>query len=398
MDTVEAKQGSSDWDGKGKDGVRQLRAKLQERISRAGLPPGEDLPSIPSAFDRQCHTVFDVCRFSREELEEDRTDEPMEVKRLMETGEGLATWIHVSGVHSAEKLRAFGDLLDLHALTIEDVMNLWARPRVDINKEELFFTGRAVDIEAGSSHPKGQQVSIVLRNNLLISFAENDDDLFRAVKARLRNPLSRIRSGGTAFLAYSLIDTLVDRLLLLTEALEEIVVEMEERMLDEDDEMDPIPIGEIYRRKRQVLRLNRIAFPLRDAIHDLHDLSGEVLDTDLEIYLRDLLDHARRAAERVEHARGMLHDIQDFHSARQDSRINRTMQFLTVIGTIFVPLTFVAGVYGMNFNPEKSPWNMPLLNSYWGYPICLAGMLLFAVIMVVYFHRKGWLGDISSRR
>jgi magnesium transporter len=297
----------------------------------------------------------------------------------------------VSGVHFAEKLRAFGHHLDLHPLTIEDVMNVWARPRVDINKQELFFTGRAVDIEAGTSHPKGQQVSIVLRKNLVISFSENDDEIFQAVETRLRNPESRIRTAGSSFLAYSLIDTLVDRLLLLTEAVEEIVVEMEESMLNEDRGEESVPLGEIYRRKRQVLRLNRIAFPLRDAIHDLHDLSSVVMDSFLEIYLRDLLDHARRVAERVEHARGMLHDLHDFYSARQDAKINRTMQLLTVIGTIFVPLTFVAGVYGMNFNPEKSPWNMPLLDNYWGYPICLGGMLLFAVTMIVYFRRKGWL-------
>tara|TARA_R100000027_G_scaffold67048_1_gene64390 strand:- start:3829 stop:4998 length:1170 start_codon:yes stop_codon:yes gene_type:complete len=373
------------------DNTRKLREKLHERLSRAGLPPGEDLPEIPSAFDRQCHTTFDLFRFSPEELVEEQTDDPEEARNFFKNGEKYSTWIHVNGVHAVAKLRAFGELLDLHPLTIEDVMNLWARPRVDINKDELFFTGRAVDIESKSSHPKGQQVSIVLRQNLIISFSEREDDLFRSVKMRLHNSGSRIRSSGTAFLAYSLIDTLVDRLLLLTEAVEEIVVDMEESMLNEADNTDPVPIGEIYRRKRQVLRLNRLAFPLRDAIHDLHDLSPEVMDRSMGIYLRDLLDHSRRAAERVEHARGMLHDLQDFHSARQDNRINRTMQLLTVIGTIFVPLTFVAGVYGMNFDPQVSPWNMPLIDNYWGYPICLGGMVVFAAVMVGYFKRRGWL-------
>ncbi|MBC2600661.1 magnesium/cobalt transporter CorA [Puniceicoccus vermicola] len=367
------------------------RAELHERLERAGLPPGEDLPTIDSAFDRQCHTVFDVRRFSANELREDRTDDPFETKKLLEDSEGMATWIHVSGVHAVEKLQKLGELLDLHPLTVEDVMNLWARPRVDINKKELFFTGKAVNIDSETSHPKSQQISIVLREDLLVSFSENEEELFRSVIARLQIPNSRIRSSGASFLAYSLIDTLVDRLLILTEAVEEIVVDMEEQMLGESATDDPIPIGEIYRRKRQVLRLNRIAFPLRDAIHDLHDLSSEILDSSLGIYLRDLLDHARRAAERVEHARGMLHDLQDFHSARQDNRINRTMQLLTVIGTIFVPLTFVAGVYGMNFNPQTSPWNMPLLDNYWGYPICMAGMFLFAIAMVIYFRKKKWL-------
>lgn len=375
----------------GKEKVRELRSRLHERLSRAGLPPGEDLPELPSAFERRCHTRFTVRLFSPDELIEEETDDPETVQKLLDEKGSRDAWIHVNGVHSAEKLRKFGHLVDLHPLTIEDVMNLWARPRVDINKKELFFTGRAVDIKADSSHPKGQQVSIVMRSNLLISFSENDDDLFQAVEMRLQNPGSRIRKAGISFLAYSLIDTMVDRLLLLTEAVEEIVVEMEESLLNETELDQSVPLSEIYRRKRQVLRLNRIAFPLRDAIHDLHDLSSEVMDSFLEVYLRDLLDHARRAAERVEHARGMLHDIQDFYSARQDAKINRTMQLLTVIGTIFVPLTFVAGVYGMNFNPDDSPWNMPLIDSYWGYPICLGGMLLFAIVMIVYFRRKGWL-------
>lgn len=377
--------------GKPNEEVSALRKNLHDRLSRVGLPPGEDLPSIPSAFERKCHTTFSVYRFSKEKLREEVTDDPAMVDSLVAEKNIENIWIHVSGVHSVEKLRQLGSILGLHPLTVEDVMNVWARPRVDINNHELFFTGRAVDIEAGSSHPKGQQISIVLRGNLVISFSERDDDLFGAVQSRLRNPDSRIRTSGAPFLAYSLIDTLVDRLLVLTEAVEEIVVGMEESMLNENPENEPIPLSEIYRRKRQILRLNRIAFPLRDAIHDLHDLSAEVMDPSLEIYLRDLLDHSRRAAERVEHARGMLHDLQDFYSARQDARINRTMRLLTVIGTIFVPLTFVAGVYGMNFSPAASPWNMPLLDNYWGYPICLGGMLLFAVGMVIYFRKKGWL-------
>jgi len=368
--------------------IHRDRDLLLERIQRIGLPPGEDLPKIPSDFERQCHTLFEVRRFSKDEYVEHSTDDPTEAHRLIE-GSG-AVWIHVTGVHSAKKLRTFGDLLGLHPLTVEDVMNLWARPRVEVNKGELFFTGRAVGMNFTETQPSGQQVSLVLRENLVISFTENSEDIFKGVKSRLLAKDSRIRSGGAAFIAYSLIDTLVDRLLLVTEAIEEIVVELEDKMLDEE-EQETVPTKEIYKRKRLVLRLNRIAFPLRDAIHDLHDLCPEVMSPAMDVYLRDLLDHARRAAERVEHARGMLHDLQDFHSARQDKTINKTMQFLTVIGTIFVPLTFVAGVYGMNFNPDKSPWNMPLLNSYWGYPLCMGGMFTFAIIMVVYFRKKGWL-------
>jgi magnesium transporter len=269
-------------------------------------------------------------------------------------------------------------------------MCAWSRPKVEINTGELFFTGRAVGLDPTATRPKGQQVSIVLRHNAVISFTEDDEEIFHPVKSRLKVAGSRLRGGGSSFLAYALIDVLVDRLLVLTEAVEEIVVGLEEAMMEEAEDK-PLPVDEIYRKKRLVLRLNRLAFPLRDAIHDLNDLSAEVMAPSMDVFLRDLLDHSRRAAERVEHARGMLHDLQDFHSAKQDQRINRTMRLLTVIGTIFVPLTFVAGVYGMNFNPEASPWNMPLLDSYWGYPICLGGMLAFAVIMIIFFRRKGWL-------
>ena len=366
----------------------RLRTSLHERIQRIGLPPGEDLPMISSDFSRRCHTNFEICRFSDVSHEVEHTDDP-EKAGAATTAEGNV-WIHVTGIHSAEKLRAFGKSIGLHPLTIEDVMCAWTRPRVEINQSELFFTGRAVGLDPTGTLPKGQQISIVLRDRTVVSFAENEEDVFRPVKTRMKVEGSRIRTEGSSFLTYALIDVLVDRLLVLTEAIEEIVVGLEEAILEEAEDK-PIPVDEIYRKKRLVLRLNRLAFPLRDAIHDLHDLSPEVMAPSMDVFLRDLLDHSRRAAERVEHARGMLHDLQDFHAARQDQRINRTMRLLTVIGTIFVPLTFVAGVYGMNFNPEASPWNMPLLNSPYGYPICLAGMTIFAGVMVLFFRRKGWL-------
>lgn len=368
--------------------VHRQRTILHDRIQRIGMPPGEDLPIIPSDFSRTCHTRFHIHQFSKDACSVYDTDDPVEAGN-MASHPGY-TWIQVTGVHKAEKLRQFGEVVGLHVLTIEDVMCAWNRPRVEINKGELFFTGRAVGLDPTASRPKGQQVSVVLRERLVISFAENEEDIFAPVERRLQVEGSRVRSGGSSFLAYALIDVLVDRLLVLTESVEEMVVGLEEAMMEEPEDR-PIPIDEIYRKKRLVLRLNRLAFPLRDAIHDLHDLSPEVMAPSMEVYLRDLLDHSRRAAERVEHARGMLHDLQDFHSAKQDQRINKTMRLLTVIGTIFVPLTFVAGVYGMNFDPDVSPWNMPLIDSYWGYPLCLGGMALFAVIMIVFFRRKGWL-------
>jgi len=374
--------------GKQRSANHRQRTTLHDRVQRIGLPPGEDLPLIPSDFSRNCHTQFEIHRYSVDAVTTEVTDDPGKAGEI--AGEGGSVWIHVSGVHKAEKLRKFGEVIGLHPLTIEDVMCAWTRPRVEINKGELFFTGRAVGLDPTATRPRGQQVSVVLRKQLVVSFAENDEDIFGPVKSRLRVEGSRMRKGGSSFLAYSLIDVLVDRLLVLTEAVEEIVVGLEEAMMQEPEDQ-PIPVDEIYRKKRLVLRLNRLAFPLRDAIHDLNHLSPEVMAPTMDVYLRDLLDHSRRAAERVEHARGMLHDLQDFHSAKQEQRINKTMRLLTVIGTIFVPLTFVAGVYGMNFNPDVSPWNMPLLNSYWGYPLCLGGMLLFSILMVFFFRKKGWL-------
>ncbi len=370
--------------------AHRQRTMLHDRIQRIGLPPGEDIPFIPSDFSRHCHTEFEIRRFSKERVALENTDDPERAGAVASKTDDDDIWIHVTGVHAAEKIRAFGEKVGLHPLTIEDVMCAWSRPKVEINKGELFFTGRAVGLDPTATRPKGQQVSIVLRRNLVISFSEDGEDIFHPVIRRLEVEGGRLRAGGSSFLAYALIDVLVDRLLVLTEAVEEIVVGLEEQMMEESEDT-PVPVDEIYRKKRLVLRLNRLAFPLRDAIHDLNDLSPEVMAPSMGVYLRDLLDHSRRAAERVEHARGMLHDLQDFHAAKQDQRINRTMRLLTVIGTIFVPLTFVAGVYGMNFNPEVSPWNMPLINSYWGYPICLGGMLLFSGIMVFFFRRKGWL-------
>lgn len=371
-----------------KNSPHRLRTRIHERIQRIGLPPGEDLPLISSDFSRRCHTHFEICFFSADSCRFEKTDDPEKAGAATET-EGNV-WVHVTGIHSAEKLRAFGKKIGLHPLTVEDVMCAWTRPRMEINEGELFFTGRSVGLDPSKALQKGQQVSVVLRGKTVLSFAENDDDLFQPVKRRLKVEGSRLRTEGSSFLAYALIDVLVDRLLVLTEAVEEAVIELEEAIMEEPEDQ-PVSVDEIYRKKRLVLRLTRLAFPLRDAIHNLHDLAPEVMAPSMDVFLRDLLDHIHRAAERVEHARGMLRDIHDFHSAKQEQRINRTIRLLTVIGTIFVPLTFLAGVYGMNFNTEISPWNMPLLNSPWGYPICLGIMATFACAMVLFFRRKGWI-------
>ena len=367
------------------DSTHQLRQEFHDRWKRVGLPPGEDLPDLPSDFERRCHTRFLVTRFSIEGLREFTTEDPAEAGAEAEQ-EGT-TWIHVTGVHHAGKIRALGNAFNLEPLTIEDIMNLWSRPRLDLNDKEVFLTTRAVRLEPEEEVLHSQQVSLVVHGNTVLSFAEDDEEIFPRVRQRLRSGRSRIRRSGAGFLAYCLLDTLVDGLLATSEAIEESIVDMEENMLETDE----LPVGDLYRRKRLALGLNRMAFPLRDAVHDLHDVSDEVLGESLRPYLRDLLDHARRAAERAEHARVRLHDLQDYHHSRQDARLNRSMQTLTVIGTIFVPLTFVAGVYGMNFEPTAGPWNMPLITDPYGYPIALGGMVVFAIAMTVYFKRKGWL-------
>jgi magnesium transporter len=235
---------------------------------------------------------------------------------------------------------------------------------------------------------KSEQVSLVLGNNYLLSFQESDDPLFAPVIRRLEMKATRLRRDSIDYLAYALLDNLVDHYFAALDLISETLEKIEERVLEQPH---PSDLQSIHALRRDLIYFRKSIWSLRDGLNTLIRDDSPLISTDVKLYLRDVYDHLIQVIDNIENQREILFSLYDIYMSSLSSRMNEVMKLLTMIATIFIPLTFVAGIYGMNFNPEISLWNMPELNWVFGYPFALGLMALMAGGMLVYFRKKGWL-------
>lgn len=349
-----------------------------------GLAPGR-LPAS-SPFESTGPTKFRAFRFDETACD---VEEFVEIDRLARYADVKGTvWIQMLGITDPQIVHIVGAIFQIPMLAQEDVLAVWSRPKVEEHGDRLLAITRAVRLSLDEEGPRGQQIAIIASPGLVVSFHENDDAIFDGVEKRLKDNSGRIRKWGSGYLTYALLDTLVDRMLALSEDIEDAITELEDSVLCEGGECS---LHEVYRLKRIVVRLSRIALPMRDTMGRFEQMEHALLPETIDPYLRDLQDHCLRAGDRVEHARMILQDLQEYHHTLQERRTSEVMRVLTVVSSIFIPLTFVVGVYGMNFDTSKSGWNMPELTWKYGYPACLALMLVFTLGTIHYFRRKRWL-------
>jgi magnesium transporter len=270
---------------------------------------------------------------------------------------------------------------------MEDVVNVHQRAKVEEYDGHLFLVVRV--LLEGEKSLVTEQVSLFLGGGVLVTFQEHRDDPFDPVRERLRKGKGRIRAAGADYLAYALLDTVVDSYFPLLESLGDRLQVLEDEILDSPGKST---VAGIYQAKRDLLLMRRSIWPLREAISALLRGESDHVSPDTLIYLRDCYDHVVMVLDMVESYRDMTSGLMDFYLSSVSNRMNDVMRVLTVIATIFIPLTFVAGIYGMNFNPEASPYNMPELSWRWGYPAFWGVMVSVAVGMLIFFRRKGWLG------
>lgn len=305
------------------------------------------------------------------------------------------TWIRVTGLGDAERLVELGRILGLHPLTLEDIANLDQRPKSEVFGDDRLLFLRGCDEQVSDEMPlRTWQEAVLLRPGLVITFAEGPSDLFEPVLGRIRQGNPRIRSLGADYLAYALLDAVVDRYLLVLDSFRDLLDAMEETILDESVDLD---LQRLHRVRRDLLRLQRLVPPVAPILAELAsppahlspDEAGPVFDRQVRVFLRDCQDHALRAADLVGAFRDLAGDLLDLHLSVVGYRTNEVMKVLTMIATLFIPLSFLAGLYGMNFD-TSSPWNLPELGWRYGYPALLSVMGVVAVALLVYFRRKGW--------
>jgi len=301
------------------------------------------------------------------------------------------TWINVDGLGDGATIEELGQLFKLHRLALEDVVNVHQRAKVEEYGDLLFIVARMADLACGAAT---EQLSMFVGSNFVLTFQEEPGDCWNLVRERIRKGVGRIRSAGPDYLAYALLDASIDAYYPVLESLGERLDALEEVVL-----LTPTRqiIDQIHAMKGDLLHLRRAVWPHREAIAHLLRDSTPVITEQTRIYLRDCYDHVVQIIDLVETYRELTADLKDLYMSAVSNRINETMRVLTIVSTIFIPLTFIAGIYGMNFDPDSSPWNMPELRWYLGYPLSLAIMAATALGMLIYFRRQGWIGTGGSK-
>ena len=292
------------------------------------------------------------------------------------------TWINVDGVHQLENIEQIGIHFKIHPLVLEDIVNTGQRPKMEDFDNYLFIVLKMLYYDVTENETKTEQVSLILSANYVISFQETEGDVFDPIRERLRIDRGRVRKMGADYLAYSLIDAIVDNYFMVLEKIGEKIEDIEDDMIK-----NPTPevLQTIHRLKRELIFLRKSVWPLREVISRLERWESPLIAKSIDIYLRDVYDHTIQVIDALETFRDMLSGMLDIYLSSVSNRMNEVMKVLTIIATIFIPLTLVAGIYGMNFK------YMPELDTPWGYPMVYIIMLAVSAVMLIYFRRKKWL-------
>jgi magnesium transporter len=296
-------------------------------------------------------------------------------------------WLDVEGI-DPPVISELGARLGIHPLALEDVEHTGQRPKMEEFGDSLFFVVDHFRFDPEGYVLEKQQVSLVLKSDVLLSVQERGGSLFDPVRDRIRGGKPRIRGGGTDYLAYALIDTVVDHVFPVLEDLGDSLEELETELLEQPSEDH---LAWLHILKRHLLLLRKSVWPLRDMLNQLLRSENELIQPETRVYLRDVVDHVNLIIDIIETYREMASSLVDLYLSSISNRMNEIMKVLTIIATIFIPLSFVAGLYGMNFDPQVSPLNMPELHWYWGYPFALSVMASMAIGLLAFFRRKKWL-------
>lgn len=353
-----------------------MRRFIIKRSKKAGLPPG----TLVHIGEHKTEKVrINVIDYDEKQLNE---MEALTIETCFPFRDSpTVTWINIDGVHQVDIIEKLGSCYNLHPLLLEDILNTEQRPKMEDFGDYLFLVLKMLEIDENGVI-EAEQVSLVLGPNYVISFQEHEGDVFNAVRERIRKNKGRVRKSGADYLAYALMDSIVDNYFLILEQIGE-RIEATEQQLTENP--TPETLHAIRDLKREMIFLRKSVWPLREVINTLQRGESPLIHESLGVYLRDVYDHTIQIIDTVESLRDMISGLLDVYLSSISNRMNEVMKVLTIFASIFIPLTFVAGVYGMNFK------FMPELEWGWGYFAVLCVMALTAGTLLVYFRRKKWL-------
>jgi magnesium transporter len=350
---------------------------VKKRSKKAGFPPGTIVHIGNKRTEKTKITIVD---YNEEQFQE------KEAKSIKECfpykDKPTVTWINIDGVHEVKIIEELGKNYNFHPLILEDIVDTDQRPKIKDFGDYIFIILKMHYYDKENNEIKIEQVSLIFGKNYVISFQEREGDVFDSIRERIRNNIGRIRKARADYLIYALMDAIIDNYFTILEKLGEETEDLEAKVIK-----NPVPanLQIIYRLKSELIFLRKSVWPLREVISILEKGEPALIDKSTNIYLRDIYGHTIQVMDTVETLRDVISGTLEVYLSSVSNRMNEIMKVLTIIATIFIPLTFIVGIYGMNFQ------YMPELKWVWSYPVVLLGMLIIGIIMVFYFRRKKWM-------
>ncbi len=342
-------------------------------------------PGLVVADPNAPKPVIHVIAYGPDTVHEQAVTRPEELRALR--GKWPVLWVDVNGLGDAAVLEALGTLFGLHKLALEDVINVHQRPKLERYADHAFLVARMPDLRDGAFCT--EQLSVFFGPDFVLSFQEREGDCFDPIRRRLHEGKGRIRGAGPDYLVYTLLDALVDAFYPVAESCSDRLDALEDEILQHSR---PDTVTAIHTIRRDLLTVRRSLWPLREVVAALGRDTDTFVTAETRIYLRDCYDHVVELIDLVENYRDIGAGLMEVYLSVVSNRMNEIMKVLTIIATIFIPLTFISSIYGMNFDTHVSRWNMPELGWEYGYPAVMLVMLATAVALLLYFRRRGWLG------
>ena len=351
---------------------------ITSHVSRkAGMSPGS-LVHVGDVFHEDARiTVIDYSKESFQEHVVQSIDEIIPYKE-----KGTVTWVNVEGLRNTAHIESVGQMFNIHPLVLEDILNTHQRPKIEEYDDYLYIVLKMISLGENGFSANYEQVSILLLENFVLTFKEKKDDVFFPIIDRIKNSRGRLRSLGSDYLAYRILDTIVDMNFFLLDSLDEIVDAVEDELLTNSTTKTLVTI---QRTKRELINIRRSILPLRELLASILRSETDLINEKTYLYFRDIYDHVIHITEAIESYRDILSGLMDIYISSVSNKLNEVMKVLTIFASIFIPLTFLTGIYGMNFD------YMPELGWKWSYPLLWLMFIVITLVLLAYFKKKKWL-------
>ncbi len=357
--------------------IKQLTPKIGKKTSiKVGLPPG----SIIHVGEQKIEKVkITLTEYDEKNVERCEINSVEEIDPYTDTPQ--VTWVNVCGLHDTELIKQIGEKFNIHPLVLEDILNTETRPKIEITDMYVFIAMKMLTYSPDENEIVTEQVSFILGDTFVFSFLERSDNIFHPINDRITNNYGRVRKQASDYLFYALMDVVVDQYFLVLEQIEQNIESLDDEVITSADRSQ---IEKIYNLKNKLLLTRRSIWPLREIFTRLIREESKLINKKIVPYLRDLLDHTIQVTETIELQREITNGIMETHLSMMSFKMNEVMKVLTIIATIFIPLTFIVGIYGMNFP------NMPEMKWPWAYFALWGVMIGLSVLMLYFFKKKKW--------